>query len=81
MARVSIYCKQQRLVDILADMVRSVLAWEAEYGGSAEDNNHPDHRTGLRNQANGASIGIQCVDHRTPEIGGQQHDTDDPDSE
>jgi hypothetical protein len=61
----------ERLVDILADMVRSAIAWEEQYGEPPVCENHD------RNALTGIPRSIQLAAHNMPLDGGHEHDDND----
>lgn len=63
--------RSERLIEILADMVCSALAWERENGGPPNPVEHGH---------NGLTVYPICIQsgaHRTPPNGGREHDDDD----
>ena len=73
----SLPTNSQRLVRILADMVRSAIAWEEKHGGPSADSVQPKRDCDRQNGLTVYPLRIQCVAHRIPLSGGNEHDDDD----
>ena len=70
---------RQRLVEILADMLSSALAWEKEHGKPPDNSNHTENNN--KNALTDRPIRIHSLPHLKLIKGGKKDDEINPEQE